>query len=233
MSEVSKMSEIHVSAEHEFEAQHGLPESLPPNEKLLWQGSPQWVSLAIGAFHLRKLAIYFAVLLALRMMFALADGANAVEALLSTSILLPLALFAMGLVTLLAWMSARTAVYTITDKRVVMRIGVVLSVTFNLPFSRIESAALKCLSDGCGDIPLVLSGRDRIAYLHMWPHARPWKIARPEPMLRSIPDAALVATLLSNAMAASTGGFANLPIAPTVESLGPSTELNNGLATAS
>ena len=227
------MSSIEVSAEHEFEAQHGLPESLPQNEKLLWQGSPKWLSLAISAFHLRKLAIYFAVLLALRMTFALADGASAIEALLSTNILLPLALFAMGLVTLLAWMSARTAVYTITDKRVVMRIGVVLSVTFNLPFSKIESASLKCLPDGSGDIPLVLAGRDRIAYLHMWPHARPWKIARPEPMLRSVPNAAAVAALLSNAMAAATGGFANLPVTSAVESLRPGADLNNGLATAS
>jgi hypothetical protein len=29
----------------------------------------------------------------------------------------------------------------------------------------------------------------RIAYLHLWPHARPWKLAAPQPMLRCLPDA--------------------------------------------
>ena len=34
---------------------------------------------------------------------------------------------------MLAWLTSRNTVYTITNKRVVMRIGIVLSVTFNLP----------------------------------------------------------------------------------------------------
>lgn len=226
------MSQIHVAAEHEFEAQHGLPETLPAGERILWQGSPHWRSLAVGAFHLRKLAIYFAVLLLLRMTFAMTDGASLADAVLSAGILLPLAIFALGIVTLLAWMSARTAVYTITNKRVVMRIGVVLSVTFNLPFARIESAALKLFADGTGDLPLVLAGRDRIAYLHMWPHARPWRIARPEPMLRSVPDAARVADLLSAAMGAANGGVASATETATVEASRPHTGINHGLATA-
>jgi hypothetical protein len=48
-----------------------------------------------------------------------------------------------GIAGRLAWLSARTTVYTITDKRVVMRIGIVLSLTFNLPLRQIESAGLK------------------------------------------------------------------------------------------
>ncbi|MFN6997976.1 MAG: molybdenum cofactor biosynthesis protein MoaE [Aquincola tertiaricarbonis] len=31
---------------------------------MLWQGSPQWAALAISAFHVRKVAIYFALILA-------------------------------------------------------------------------------------------------------------------------------------------------------------------------
>lgn len=227
------MSKIHAGPEHEFEAQYGLPEALPGNEKVLWQGSPQWWSLAVGAFHLRKLAIYFALLLALRMSFAIADGASGGTALLSAGILLPLALFALGLLTLIAWLSARTAVYTITNKRVVMRIGVVLSVTFNLPFARIESAALKCLPDGSGDIPLALARSDRIAYLHMWPHARPWRLAKPEPMLRSVPDAAHVAELLSKAMAEATGGVAALSNVQSSNPGRPRANTGSGLATVS
>ena len=95
--------------------------------------------------------------------------------------------------------------YTITNRRVVMRIGVVLEITFNFPFRVIESAGLRAYPDGTGDIPLTLTGDDKVAYLHLWPHARPWRAARPEPMLRSVPDAARVADILSRALAAHSG----------------------------
>ena len=41
--------------------------------------------------------------------------------------------------------------------------------------------------------------------LHLWPHARPWRVSRPEPMLRCVPDAAGVAQLLSQAWSEATG----------------------------
>ena len=50
--------------EHEFEPQHGLPERLPANEHILWQGSPDVGAMARRVFHLRKVAFYFALLLA-------------------------------------------------------------------------------------------------------------------------------------------------------------------------
>ena len=34
------------SAEHEFEAEPGLPEALPRGERLLWRGSPAWRVMA-------------------------------------------------------------------------------------------------------------------------------------------------------------------------------------------
>ena len=49
--------------EHEFEAAHGLPEQLPAGEKIIWQGSPDWVTLAVKVMHLRTIAIYFAAML--------------------------------------------------------------------------------------------------------------------------------------------------------------------------
>ena len=52
--------------EHEFEPQFGLPERLPAGERILWQGSPDFRALARNAFHLRKLALYFSVLLVAR-----------------------------------------------------------------------------------------------------------------------------------------------------------------------
>jgi hypothetical protein len=50
-----------------------------------------------------------------------------------------------------------------------------------------------------GDIAIELDGPDRIAYLHLWPHARPWELNRPQPMLRALADVAAVGSLLHTA----------------------------------
>lgn len=191
--------------EHEFEAQRGLPEVLPGDEKLLWQGSPDWRMLARRAFHARKLTVYFAAIVLLRAAFVFDETASLLEALRSTLGPLALAAIALGLVALMAWLSARATVYTLTNKRVVMRIGIVLTLTFNIPYRRIAAAGLHLDARGTGDLPLTLLPPDHIAYLHLWPHARPWRLGRPEPMLRSVPDAATVARLLTQAWAEATG----------------------------
>jgi Bacterial PH domain len=199
----------HQAAEHEFEAEPGLPEPLPRGERLLWQGSPDWRVLAREAMHTRLLSIYFGVLLAWRGATVLANGGSAVDAGESILWLLPLAVAAIAVLSLLAWLIARTSVYTITDKRVVMRIGVVLNITFNLPYSKIESAGLRMHSknarDGSGDVTLVLADTDHIAYVHLWPHARPWQVKRTQPMLRALPNVRSVAAVLSAALADSAG----------------------------
>ena len=46
--------------EYEFEPQFGLPERLPSDEIIVWQGSPDVAALAYSAFHFKKLALYFA-----------------------------------------------------------------------------------------------------------------------------------------------------------------------------
>jgi hypothetical protein len=191
--------------EHEFEPQRGLPEALPAGEQLLWQGSPDWRMLARRAFHVRKLVVYFTVLAGLRLTVLLGSGAGAREMIVSLLWMALLGATAIGLLSLVAWLSARGTVYTITNRRVVMRIGIVLTLTFNIPFKRIVGAGLRLDANGSGDLPLTLSGEDRIAWLHLWPHARPWKLARPEPMLRSVPQAAEVASLLADAWSRSTG----------------------------
>ena len=198
----------HAIQEHEYEAARGLPEPLPPGETLLWQGSPDWLLLARRAFHVRKLAVYFALLLAWRVAGTLADGGGALALARDLAFTLPLAALGLGLTLLLAWMSARTTIYTLTDRRLVLRLGIVLTVTFNLPFSRIESAALRLEphdAQGRGDIAITLAAGERIAYLHLWPHARPWQLKRPQPLLRALPDAAPVAQLLAQALARHAG----------------------------
>jgi hypothetical protein len=194
-----------VTGEHEFEAAHGLPEPLPAGERLLWQGAPDWRVLAVEALHVRKAAIYFAVLMLWRGLSFSADGASLMQSLIAAASLLLLAVPALALLAGFAWLIARTSVYTLTDKRIVMRVGIVLTVTFNLPFRTISSAALRPGSHGHGDITLTLAGSDRIAYLHLWPHVRPWQLRRTQPMLRAVPRVHEVAELLSNALAQSAG----------------------------
>jgi len=198
----------HAVQEHEFEAARGLPEPLPPGETLLWQGSPDWPLLARRAFHVRKLAVYFGLLLAWRVAGTLADGGGAAALARDLAVTVPLAALGLGLTLLLAWMSARTTIYTLTDRRLVLRLGIVLTVTFNLPFSRIESAALRLEPgdpQGHGDIAITLVAGERIAYLHLWPHARPWQLKRPQPLLRALPGATGVAQLLGQALARHAG----------------------------
>jgi hypothetical protein len=68
----------------------------------------------------------------------------------------------------------------------------------------IEAAGLSTSPDGSGDIALALRPDRKIAYLVLWPHARPWKLAKAEPALRGIADAAAVARVLGRALAASS-----------------------------
>ena len=51
-----------------------LPEPLPAGESVLWQGRPEWRGLALRAFHVRMVAIYFALLAVWRVASGLMDG---------------------------------------------------------------------------------------------------------------------------------------------------------------
>jgi hypothetical protein len=190
--------------EHDFEPVPGLPEPLPAGERILWQGAPEVRALALRAFHVRKVAIYFAIVGGVQVATALADGDTLRQASAGLAMLASLAAVAIGLLWTLAWLSARTTLYTVTDRRVVMRVGIVLTMSFNLPYARIASAGLRVHADGTADLPLGLTEAS-IGYAHLWPHARPWRLGKPEPMLRGVADGAKVGALLAEAWAGATG----------------------------
>jgi hypothetical protein len=187
--------------EHEFEAAPGLPEALPVGERILWQGAPDWRELALHAFHVRKLAVYFLLMLALQALFMHGQPLKLVLPSVLTSAML--ALTALGMLTAIAWFASHTCLYTLTNKRVVMRVGIVLTMTFNLPLSCLSAAAIKSRGRGCGDIALRIKGPDRIAYLHLWPHARAWHLRHPEPSLRCVPQAQAVGQKIMQAWRAA------------------------------
>jgi hypothetical protein len=191
-------------SEFAFEPVHGLPEHLPAGEALRWQGAPQWRVLARRAFYARTVALYFGLLILVRFLYMLADGAGLKDAVLASLWLLLLGAVALGILMLLAWLYARSTVYSITDRRIVIRFGVALPMAVNIPFKIIESAGLRTYPDGSGDIPLVLGGGQTVNYLIMWPNVRPWRFRNAQPMLRSIADAKQVAEILAEALRAAT-----------------------------
>jgi hypothetical protein len=191
-------------SEYEFEPVPGLPEALPPGEEILWQGAPRWQALARRAFHSRKVLFYFALLWVGSVGMKLYGGAPLGPTLGNSVYLAVPLLLVLVLLSLLALAMARTTLYTITNRRVVMRIGVALQMTINLPFTKIGGAALREYGDGLGDIPLALTVKTRVPYWVLWPHARPWHFSPAQPMLRSIPDVANVARTLAAALQRAT-----------------------------
>ena len=192
---------LHSSPEHEFEAQLGLPEKLPKGESILWQGAPDFKAVALRVFHLRALAIYFGILLAYSLLSGIYDGNDIASLGMSMFWMALLSATCLGLVAYFAHLICSTTLYTITDRRIVMRIGIVLNMTFNLPLKKIQGAGVHIGANGIGDIPLKLDLSTKIALFHLWPHAKPGAWANPEPMLRCIPDSQKVAALLSDAWA--------------------------------
>lgn len=190
----------------------GLPGPLPAGEDLIWQGSPRWSSLAIRAYHVGLVGLYFAGLFLWEVALALNEGQGIGGALHAARMVPLLAAGAIGILVLLAWASARTTIYTLTSKRLVIETGIALTMTLNIPFRVIESAALKVHSDGTGDIPFTLVAGERLGYTVLWPSARRWRFRRPEPMIRGIAEPQHVASLAANALRAAAGQPAATPV---------------------
>lgn len=177
-------------SEYDHEPVRGLPGHLPPGEQIHWQGAPDWRAMAKSALHIRLIALYFAALALWAVLGGDAGSALGIAALGSGAI----ALFAAFL-----WGVQQTTVYTLTNRRLVLRIGVALNKCINIPLSEIARADLRVHANGHGDIVLTLQGPPRLGYLMLWPHARALRIVRPQPMLRAIPDAAAIAAMLFEA----------------------------------
>lgn len=181
-----------------FEPVRGLPEKLPEGEHILWQGSPDPWALAKEALKIRWIAAYFAILAVWR------AGVSSIEFPMPVAIshMIPfivIGTLACGILYGIAWVQARATVYTLTNKRVAMRIGAALTMTLNLPYQWIGNADLDLRKSGTGTIALELIGPTRLSYMMTWPHVRPWKITRTQPALRCIPEAQKVAAILSEA----------------------------------
>ena len=189
--------------EHGYELIPGLPERLPDGETILWQGKPAWFPFARRAFFLRGLAIYFGLLLAWQAATGVRDGLGAGEIVLGAAPLMLTAFCCLLGLGFIGWLSARMSIYTITDRRVVMQVGVALPTTINLPFSVIDAMAVRQHRDGTEDVLLTIAKPHRVSLIALWPHCRPFRVARPQPLLRSLRQQEAVSRILARALAAS------------------------------
>ena len=201
-----------MSALHETQLVTGLPGPLPPGEVLLWQGQPCWRVLARRAFHVRGLALYFGAIVAWCAVKGLLHGTPSAQVMLSTLKLSAVALVPIVLLGVYAWLTARTTMYTITSRRVVMKFGLALPMMLNLPLRTVAAASLNLHADAGGDVALsMFDDQKKLSYFVLWPHARPWRIGRPEPTLRALPDAHSAADILAGALLASEPKKVRMP----------------------
>jgi hypothetical protein len=194
--------------EYEHEPVKGLPERLPDGEQMIWQGEPSWRGMAQRVFHVRKVAIYFALIVAIYLTMGIAKGEALTSMLGTAAWQVALGGATIGILLTLARLYSRSTCYTITDRRLVMRFGVALPIMMNIPWEKIDSASSRSFADGSGDILLTLIPGEKISYWMIWPHARPWHFAPVQPLLRSLPDADVVAERLRTILKSADGTVA-------------------------
>ena len=183
--------------EYEYEPLTGLPEQLPDGEEIVWQGVPRWTALANRVFQVRTLALYFTLLIVVHVIYKLLDGASVQHLVVGMGWQLSLAAVSLGLLAGAAWLYARSTVYTLTNRRLVLRSGVATPMMVNLPLEKVESAGLRLCSDGTGDVLFTPTSDAKLYYMLLWPHVRLLGFRRVQPLFRGIPDAQNVARLLA------------------------------------
>lgn len=183
----------HAELENDGPTAHGDRLGTPaPDETVLWKGRPSLGMLARTAFHTRTLGLYMAALIVI----ALATGRN--DAAMVTA---GLGLALIALLYLLAWFSARSTLYILTDVRLIMRIGMAIETRINIPLKQIKAAHYRARGKDHGDIAFELNGERMLGHVLLWPHVRPWRYAHPQPMLRAVPDAAGLARMIAETRA--------------------------------
>lgn len=179
----------------------GVPHALPDGEHLLWEGAPSAPLVAKHVFHRAWVIVYFAVMTGWWVVSTMGTVPGN-EFLVQLAVRVGLALIVLGVVEFMARAVARTTVYAITSKRVVLQIGVVLPMTINVPLRLLQDAGIARFRDGSGQIALTLLPGDRLAYIALWPHCKVFKLNQPSPVLRGLPNPDEVGTLLRDAIVA-------------------------------
>ena len=176
---------------------------LAPDEVSLWRGRPLYRRVAFDILHARGIALYFVGLLALDAYQIWAKRIPLAPAIHNSVPLVIIIGLAGGLLLAAAWLIMLTTHYEVTNHRVILKYGMALPATLSLPYSQIVEAAVAVNPDHSGDIALVLKDGNHMAYFKLWPLARAWHLSHPEPMLRGIPRAGFIGSMLARAIVAA------------------------------
>ena len=182
----------------------GVDQPLPQGETLLWTGKPQVGLQLRHSLVLRLAGFWLALAAVLPFLQPSGEGGPALAHLAWVGVT---AAVVLAIASGFAWMVHRTTTYAITDRRVVLAHGIALPSVLNIPLERLSGGSCKVNPDGSGDISLPLNdGEERVGYALLWPHARPWKVGRPEPSLRWLADVEEASAVLTSA-AVAVGDF--------------------------
>ena len=184
--------------EYSHEPIPGLPGELPEGEQVLWQASPSWDAMAKRVFQVYTAALYFLILIVAHLIYRVMDGAPLSMLTGTLAWQGRLALAVVGILAIMSKLYAASTLYTITSRRLIIRSGVALPMIVNLPLTKVESAGLRRLRDGTGDISFLPVEGTKVFWLMLWPNVRPLHFSRVQPLLRGVEDPDAVARLLVN-----------------------------------
>ena len=180
---------------------------LIPGERVLWRGRPAWHAVMRDVLHVRIVMAYFAAILLWGFASDRADGWGPLYTLWRGTPVVAMALAVFGVCALFAWAISRTTTYELTNERCVLHYGVALTANLSIPLRRIATVGLHTRGDGTGDILLIPKPGGRLRYVKLWPHARPWRWSRAEPMLRGVPNVTDIAMAISVAASGVVPGI--------------------------
>jgi hypothetical protein len=179
----------------------GISEALPDGERIRWRGKPQAALVARHVLRARAVVLYVAALVVLSVVTAIGElsGADLARVLVFPAIM---AAVALGVLWAFAVLQARCSTYVITDRRVVMQVGIAIDMNINIPLRVVASGDVVRYADGTGAIALTILPAYKLAWLALWPHARTLEFKQPIPMLIGLADVDAAATALREAVLA-------------------------------
>ena len=83
-----------------------------------------------------------------------------------------------------------------------LKFGVVFPLTINVPLRYVQGASARQFGDRTGQIAVQLDQKEKLAWIVLFPHVRPWTFNNPEPLLRGLKDPVKVGEILREAVLA-------------------------------
>ena len=185
----------------EFRA--GLDQPLPAGERILWQSAPSVRHLGSVVFRFRLVAVYLLLLVGVATVLIRDGGWPVGQAFALGLLAVPIGLIGLGVLWVLGALMARTSCYTLTNRRIILHIGVAFDRTISIPLSAVMDASIRPRGKhGLGDIAFSVKDVGGLNYMNLWPHARSFHFMPPQPALRALADAPAACEAIGEALMA-------------------------------